>query len=162
MRQIWAPWRMEYIRSEKEDGCIFCAAPSKDAKEALTLFRGPVAMVMLNKYPYNSGHLMIAPSRHVARLEDLTPEESIDIFRLLRHSTAALTKALKPDGFNVGMNLGKAAGAGIDDHLHMHVVPRWNGDMNFMPVLSDTKVIPEHLKETFDTLNPLFVRLELP
>ena len=111
---------------------------------------------MLNKYPYNGGHLLIAPVRHVAKLEEITPEESIDAFRLMRHSTAALTKTMKPDGFNVGFNLGKAAGAGIDDHLHIHIVPRWNGDSNFMPVLGETKVVNEHLLKAQERLVPLF------
>ncbi|MBI5643940.1 MAG: HIT domain-containing protein [Deltaproteobacteria bacterium] len=159
MDQLWAPWRSEYIHAGKEDKCIFCSAPSKAQEDALLLFNGSVSLVLLNKFPYNSGHLMIAPVRHVAKIEELTPEESIDAFRLLRHATASLTKAFKPDGFNIGINVGKAAGAGIEDHLHMHVVPRWNGDMNFMPVLADVKVMPEHLKTTYATLKPFFDRL---
>ncbi len=156
MRQLWAPWRMDYIQADADEGCIFCEAPKKDPAEGLVLFKGSVTIVMLNKYPYNSGHLMIAPARHVSKVEELTPEEGFDNFRLLRHCVSVLQKELKPQGFNVGMNLGKAAGAGIDGHLHMHIVPRWNGDMNFMPVLSDVKVIPEHLKATFDKLAPHF------
>lgn len=150
---------MEYIKGEKDDICIFCAAPSKDPVEGLILFNGSLSTVMLNRYPYSSAHLMVSPVRHVARIEDLTPEESIDLFRLLRHCTASLTKAIGPEGFNVGMNLGKAAGAGIDEHLHMHVVPRWTGDHNFMPVLAQTAVMPEHLKETFSKLRPFFDRI---
>ncbi|MBI2413976.1 MAG: HIT domain-containing protein [Deltaproteobacteria bacterium] len=161
MKQIWAPWRLEYIHSEKPDECIFCAAGSKDPRQAHVLFAGSVSVVMLNKYPYNGGHLLIAPARHVSKLEEVTPEESIDVFRLMRNATAALTKVMKPDGFNVGFNLGKAAGAGIDDHLHIHIVPRWNGDSNFMPVLADVKIIPEHLLQTYDKLKPFFERLEL-
>lgn len=161
MRQLWAPWRFEYIdRIEDEKGCLFCTAPGEeDEKKALVLFKGSLSMVMLNKYPYNSGHLLVAPARHVARLEELTPEESIDIFRLLRHSTATLQKNLKPQGFNVGMNLGRVAGAGIDAHLHAHVLPRWSGDTNFMPVLTDVKVVSQHLEETYDRLRPLFERI---
>lgn len=159
MERIWAPWRTEYIHADKDGGCIFCAAPKKGPKEARILFSGPLSTVIINIYPYNNGHLMISPVRHVAKLEDLTPEESIDIFRLMRHSTESLTKAVNPDGFNVGMNLGRAAGAGIADHLHVHVVPRWDGDTNFMPVLSETKVISEHLDETYALLRPLFERI---
>lgn len=156
MRHLWAPWRMEYIKGEKEEKCIFCKAPSQKQGEGLVLFSGALSLVMLNKYPYSSGHLMIAPVRHVAKLEEVTPEESIDMFRLARHATAVLTKAMKPEGFNVGMNIGKAAGAGIEDHIHLHIVPRWSGDYNFMPVLADTKVMPEHLSETFLKLRPMF------
>jgi ATP adenylyltransferase len=159
MERIWAPWRTEYIHADKGGGCLFCSAPKKDPKEARILFSGPLSTVIINIYPYNNGHLMISPVRHVAKLEDLTPEESIDIFRLMRHSTASLTKAINPDGFNVGMNLGRAAGAGIADHLHVHVVPRWDGDTNFMPVLSETKVISEHMEETYTRLKPYFERI---
>lgn len=159
MKQIWAPWRSEYIQAEKDERCIFCAAGDKDPKEGLVLFSGSVSVVILNKFPYNGGHLMIAPARHVALVEELTPEESIDLFRLLRHSTMALTRTFKPEGFNIGMNIGKAAGAGIADHMHMHVVPRWNGDTNFMPVLADVKVIPEHLQKTLEILKPLYDRI---
>lgn len=159
MRQLWAPWRSEYVQSGKQDECIFCGAPEKKPEEGLVLFRGSVSTVLLNKFPYNSGHLMVSPLRHVARIEELTPEESIDMFRLIRHSTTVLTKEFNPGGFNIGMNVGKAAGAGIDDHLHMHIVPRWNGDVNFMPVLADTKVMPEHLHSTLTRLLPYFERL---
>lgn len=160
MDNLWAPWRAEYITADKDKRCIFCAAPEKDPADSLLLFKGPLSIIILNKFPYNSGHLMIAPVRHVARLEDLTVEESTDMFRLLRHSTAALTKAAKPGGFNVGLNLGAPAGAGIADHLHTHVVPRWDGDTNFMPVLSETKVIPEHLLRTLARLKPFFNGIE--
>ncbi|GMR04392.1 MAG: HIT domain-containing protein [Thermodesulfobacteriota bacterium] len=160
MNRIWSPWRSEYIGADKPQTCILCDAPSKGPGSGFhVLFDGSVSLVMLNKYPYTGGHLMIAPLRHVANLEELSPEESIDLFRLMRVSTAALTSAFKPDGFNVGMNIGTAAGAGIDDHIHMHVVPRWEGDTNFMPVLSDTKVLSQHLDETFKRLKPLFERI---
>jgi ATP adenylyltransferase len=150
---------MEYIQGEKDDRCIFCTASEKDSKESLLLFKGSVSIVMLNKYPYNNGHMMIAPARHVARLEDVTPEEGFDIFRLVRHASTVLTSLFKPDGLNIGMNVGRAAGAGIDDHLHMHVVPRWSGDVNFMPVIGDVKVMPEHLAVTFEKLKPYFDHL---
>ncbi|CAG1066300.1 ATP adenylyltransferase [uncultured bacterium] len=160
MKQLWAPWRSEYVQSGDPGGCIFCAARKKSPEEGLVLFNGAVSLVMLNKFPYNSAHLMIAPQRHVANVEELTPEEALDFFRLLRHSVTVLKKELNPAGFNIGMNVGRAAGAGIEDHLHTHVVPRWNGDMNFMPVLSDTKVIPEHLLATLTRLLPYFQRLD--
>ena len=159
MKQLWAPWRSEYIKADKKDECLFCTATSKGPKDGLVIFDGSLSLVMLNKYPYNSGHLMVSPKRHVSRLDDLTPEESIDLFRLLRHSSATLTKELNPEGFNIGMNIGKAAGAGIDAHLHMHVVPRWNGDTSYMPLLSDTKVVSEHIEATYTRLKPLFERI---
>lgn len=160
MKQLWAPWRSEYVKSGDTLECIFCAARTKSPEESLVLFNGAVSIVMLNKFPYNSAHLMIAPVRHVANVEELTPEEALDFFRLLRHSVTVLKKELNPAGFNIGMNVGRAAGAGIEAHLHTHVVPRWNGDMNFMPVLSDTKVIPEHLLSTLSRLLPYFQRLD--
>jgi len=160
MKQLWSPWRSEYIDKGVEEGvCVFCEALNKDPKEGLVLFKGSVSFVMMNRYPYNSGHLMISPVRHVARLDDLSIEESIDLFRLLRHSAASLTKVLKPDGFNVGMNIGKASGAGIDDHLHLHIVPRWSGDTNFMPVIGELKVVPQHIKSTYLKLKPIFERI---
>lgn len=159
MKQIWAPWRAEYVEADKSGECIFCSAPEKKPEEALLLFKGSLSIVILNKFPYNSAHLLIAPLRHVSKIEEITPEESFDIFRLLRHSTAAITKEYKPQGFNVGINIGKAAGAGIEDHLHMHVVPRWNGDMNFMPVLADTKIMPEHLQKTLQKLRPHYIHI---
>jgi len=159
MKQLWAPWRSEYIKSEKGSDCIFCAAPEKDPADGLLLFDGALSIVILNRYPYNNGHILLAPKRHVAGIEDLDPEESLDTFRLLRHITAVLRSEMKPDGFNIGINLGLAAGAGIEDHLHIHVVPRWNGDMNFMPVLSETKVIGEHLRETHAALRARFERI---
>lgn len=161
MKQLWAPWRSEYVQSADEGGggCIFCDASKRKPGAGLLLFAGSVSVVMLNKFPYNSAHLMVAPARHTANVEELTPEEAIDIFRLVRHSVTVLKKELSPAGFNIGMNVGRAAGAGIEDHLHMHIVPRWNGDMNFMPVLSDTKVIPEHLEATLRRLLPYYERI---
>lgn len=157
MKQLWAPWRVSYIESEKDQGCIFCIAPGKkDPADALILYSGPFSMVMLNRFPYNSGHLMVAPKRHVADIEKLSTEEAADLFRLIKHSTSSLKKTLNPEGFNIGLNLGEAAGAGIADHLHFHIVPRWGGDTNFMPVLSGVKVVPEHLLATFHKLRPLF------
>jgi ATP adenylyltransferase len=159
MKQLWAPWRTEYITAKKSGECIFCTAKSKGPKDGLVLFDGSLSLVMLNKFPYNIGHLMVSPLRHVSKLEELTPEESIDLFRLLRHSAATLSQAFNPEGFNIGMNIGKAAGAGVDGHLHLHIVPRWEGDTNFMPFLSETKVISEHIEKTYTKLKPLFERI---
>ena len=162
MNNLWAPWRTEYVSGKKDGACIFCEATKsipENHKDALVLFKGAVSTVMLNKYPYNNGHLMVSPARHVARLEEMTPEESIDMFRLLRHCCVVLTKAFNPEGFNIGMNVGKASGAGFDDHLHMHIVPRWNGDSNFMPALAEVKVIPEHIAQTYSKLKPFFERI---
>ncbi|MFQ5480873.1 MAG: HIT domain-containing protein [Thermodesulfobacteriota bacterium] len=159
MQKIWAPWRSDYIGSEKSGACPFCNAGEDSASHLL--YSGSLSSVILNKYPYTGGHILISPLRHIALLEDLDPEESIDIFRLMRASVASLKKAFSPDGFNIGMNLGHAAGAGIKDHLHLHVVPRWEGDTNFMPVLGDTKVISAHLDETCAILKPIFNRLRI-
>lgn len=160
MKQLWAPWRMEYIAAgNKKDGCVFCLTGQQDG---LLLYKDPLASVMLNKYPYNNGHLLISPLRHVARITELGQDESAAIFRLLQHSTAILEKTLNPGGFNIGMNMGAIAGAGIAGHLHWHIVPRWNGDHNFMPVLSETRVISEHLEATRTKLAPFFMELENP
>jgi ATP adenylyltransferase len=160
VERLWSPWRMEYIRSavaEESDGCFFCEALAKEDDEAmLVLARGEQAFVILNAYPYNPGHLMVATNRHVGELEELTPEELADAGELLQRSIRALRESSNPDGFNVGMNLGRVAGAGIPGHLHWHVVPRWNGDTNFMPVVGETKVLPELLSETYARLKPLF------
>lgn len=155
MEIIWAPWRMGYILGEKPKGCIFCDKPKDDKdRENLLLARAKRCSVMLNAYPYNNGHLMVAPYRHVAALTDLTEDEISDIMRVAQQCVSVLQQEFKPDGFNVGMNLGRVAGAGIDDHLHLHIVPRWNGDTNFMSVLVDTRVVPESLMVTFDKLAP--------
>jgi ATP adenylyltransferase len=150
MEILWAPWRVTYIESEPEPGCLFCrvlADPTADAVN-LVLWREPGALVMLNKYPYNSGHLLVAPVRHTGDFTDLHPEEVADLTSALQRGVKLLQQVLTPDGFNLGCNLGKAAGAGIADHLHFHAVPRWNGDTNFMPVLGEAKVINEHLEAT--------------
>jgi ATP adenylyltransferase len=149
---------MEYIRSgtgDDEPGCIFCDKPLEGDDEATyILARRPTAFAVLNKYPYNPGHLMVAPFRHTGDLDDLTDEEMADIHDLLRRSVRALRDAMDPQGFNCGMNLGRVAGAGIPNHLHWHVVPRWTGDTNFMPVLGETRVLPELLAETYANLAP--------
>jgi ATP adenylyltransferase len=159
MRKIWAPWSVEYIRSEKTKECIFCQKPAenKDTQNYI-LFRGKTSFVILNNYPYNSGHLMVAPFRHLASLDDLTDEELFEHFDLVRQSARAIKEAYKPEGFNIGMNLGRVAGAGVEGHVHTHIVPRWNGDTNFMPVLSDTKVIPEALASSYAQLKKKIAR----
>jgi ATP adenylyltransferase len=154
MEKIYAPWRMAYIKSEKPAGCIFC----KDSirSDNLVLFEGNTAFVMMNRYPYISGHLMIIPFRHISQMEDLLTEERLEIFNLQDISVRVLKKAMNPDGFNIGMNLGKAAGAGVDDHIHVHIVPRWSGDTNFMSVVGDVRVIPEDIYTTCELLLPHF------
>ncbi|MEW6060212.1 MAG: HIT domain-containing protein [Actinomycetota bacterium] len=156
---IWSPWRMEYIRAARDEpqGCIFCDLPRcGDDSRARILARGGYGFAVLNNYPYNPGHLMVAPFEHVGDLEGLDSEEMLDIGRLLQASIRALREEMDPQGFNVGMNLGHVAGAGIPDHLHWHVVPRWNGDTNFMPVVGQTRVLPELLDETYLRLAPRF------
>ncbi|MDR7545327.1 MAG: HIT domain-containing protein [Armatimonadota bacterium] len=150
MRQLWAPWRLSYVAGPREPGCVFCQVPQAgDDRAALIVHRGELVYVLLNRYPYNSGHLMVVPFRHVARLDQLSADEAEALIRLTGQAIAGLERAMAAEGFNVGLNLGRAAGAGIEDHLHVHVVPRWAGDTNFMPVLGDTKVLPQHLDETY-------------
>lgn len=153
MQHLWAPWRMAYIGEPQPPGCIFCVKPaeSRDADNYI-VHRGTHAFVMLNAFPYNSGHLMVAPYRHTADFPGLSPEEVQDVMALAQQSLRALDRAFHPHGYNIGMNLGQVAGAGIADHLHLHVVPRWNGDTNFMPVLAETRVLPEALAETYRKL----------
>jgi len=153
MEHIWAPWRMEYIRMEKSAGCVLCEKVGENVDEAnYILHRAGLNFVVLNTYPYNPGHLLVAPYRHLASLEDLTVDELHEHFELVRRCVWMLREALNPGGFNIGTNIGKAAGAGIADHVHTHVVPRWQGDVNFMPVLAETRVIPEGLAETYRQL----------
>lgn len=163
MRQLWAPWRMAYIdQDSKEAGCIFCSKfQSRDRRENLLLALTRHSMVMLNKYPYNNGHLLLAPKRHEKNLSDLSLEEYGDLSEALRQSIDIIRKILSPGGINLGMNLGKCAGAGIEDHLHWHVVPRWEGDTNFMPVVGETRVMPQHLLDSYDRLQPHFESLSV-
>jgi len=158
MKQLWAPWRIKYIlEADKADGCIFCDKPKEDKdQENLILYRGRKCFVMMNKFPYNNGHLMIAPYRHTADLAGLSPEEREELMALAGMSVEVLERTLSAQGFNIGMNLGRVAGAGIDQHLHLHVVPRWSGDTNFMPILGDVKVISEALEETYRKLRSGF------
>jgi ATP adenylyltransferase len=157
VEHLYAPWRMEYIGGPEPEGCLFCRvreeSPERD-RENLVVWRGADALVMLNKFPYNSGHLMVAPAAHVGDLADLHEDALIALFSNLQVALRVLRRELKPEGFNVGANIGRPAGAGVPDHVHVHVVPRWNGDTSFMPVLGDVKVLPEHLLETARRLRP--------
>jgi ATP adenylyltransferase len=150
VERLWAPWRLEYVQNaDKQDGCVFCrAAESDDAAGQLVVHRGERAFVLLNKFPYSSGHLLVAPYRHGLDFGDLDDAEALEIHRLGAQGLEALAAVYRPEGFNLGWNIGRIAGAGIPDHGHLHVVPRWAGDTNFMPVLADVKVIPEHLTAT--------------
>ncbi len=162
MKQIWAPWRMNYIKNADTTlDCIFCEKQKMSRtndRASYIVHRGQRAFVMMNIYPYANGHLLIAPYLHVPSLEDLPMIVSHDLTDLTRYSLTVLRDTLAPDGFNVGMNLGRVAGAGVESHVHLHIVPRWNGDTNFMPVLSETRVMPEHLTVTYNRLLPYFRR----
>ena len=149
MKQLWAPWRLEYIQgAEEQEGCVFCRARDGEDEAGLVVHRGKRAFVVLNKYPYASGHLMVAPNRHESEFGELDADEALELHRLGAAGLAALAATMHPQGFNVGWNLGRIAGAGVVDHVHLHVVPRWAGDTNFMPVLADVKVLPEALEAT--------------
>lgn len=158
MKVLWAPWRMEYILSGQKGGdCIFCPGHDRGQDEArLILHVGSMSMVMLNRFPYINGHLLVAPFRHLSGLESLSQEETLDLLGMVRKAIEVLKKAMAPDGFNVGLNLGRAAGAGMEEHIHFHVVPRWNGDTNYMTVFGEVRVIPEHIKETYHKLLSYF------
>jgi ATP adenylyltransferase len=161
MERLWSPWRMQYIEANKDvelgdRGCVFCELlHEEEPQEERILARDELAYVTLAKYPYNPGHLLVLPVRHVGELEEITPEEDAAISRLLKRGLGALRTVSEPHGFNVGLNLGRVAGAGLPEHLHWHVVPRWAGDTNFMPVVGDTRVLPELLRETYEKLLPL-------
>ena len=157
MKPIWAPWRMQYIQMEKGGGCILCEKPGQDNDVAnFILYRGDKNFVIMNTYPYNPGHLMIAPYRHLASLEELTDEERGEHFAIVSRSIMVLRQLFSPGGFNLGMNIGKVAGTGIEDHVHTHIVPRWQGDNNYMPVIADVRVVPEALAETYQKLKGEF------
>jgi ATP adenylyltransferase len=150
---LWAPWRLEYIRrADEQEGCIFCLALEGDDEDRLVVHRGRDAFAVLNRFPYASGHLMVAPHRHVGEFGELEDGEALEIHRLASQGMGTLAQLYGPQGFNLGWNLGRIAGAGVTDHVHLHVVPRWAGDTNFMPVLADVKVLPEHLAETWSRL----------
>jgi ATP adenylyltransferase len=153
MENLWAPWRIDYILSQKPEGCIFCDKPAENQdEENLILFRGKHHFIIMNAYPYNNGHMMIVPYRHTAMLSGWSDGERQEMMELADMAVSLLKKTMKPDGFNLGINMGLVAGAGVADHIHLHVVPRWNGDTNFMPVLADSRVISEHLRETYAKL----------
>jgi ATP adenylyltransferase len=154
-RPIWAPWRIKYILGEKEDSCLFCRVlEEKNDVENLVLYRGKLAFIIMNLYPYNPGHLMVAPNRHVSELELLDTEEAHEIMDLTQKCVSALKQAMHPDALNSGINQGEIAGSSIKEHLHMHIVPRWQGDNNFMPVLADMRVVPQALEETYAMIAP--------
>jgi ATP adenylyltransferase len=163
MEYMWAPWRMEYIKQaagHEEEGCILCDHPArKDDEKNLILYHGKYNYVMMNRYPYNAGHLMVAPERHCNALEGLTDAERDEHFLIVSRCVSILRETFHCDGFNVGLNLGRVAGAGVDQHIHTHIVPRWNGDTNFMPILADTKVINEAIGDTYKMLKPKFSNL---
>ncbi|MFC1884642.1 HIT domain-containing protein [Thermodesulfobacteriota bacterium] len=162
MRVLWAPWRMEYILSEKnEAGCIFCAGDDRSQdSERLILHVGALSLVMMNRYPYINGHLLVAPLRHIPDLESLSEEEAKDLMKTVSFSIGVLKKVIRPEGFNVGLNLGRVAGAGVEEHMHFHIVPRWNGDTNYMTVLGEVRVVPDHIESTFQKLSPYFTDLK--
>ncbi|NQU11130.1 HIT domain-containing protein [bacterium] len=153
MDNLWAPWRIEYILGDKEGACFLCDAPrANDDPRTLVLIRAQTCFAILNRYPYNPGHLLVAPYKHTGELEDLSQQEAHDLMDLTRCGKQLLARTMNPDGFNIGFNLGRVAGAGVLDHLHLHVVPRWNGDTNYMPVLADTRVVPQALADTWAEL----------
>ncbi|MEM1758451.1 MAG: HIT domain-containing protein [Acidilobaceae archaeon] len=159
---LWAPWRLAYITSfateHRDKACILCEAPKLSDEESLIVYRGTRLYIILNRYPYNTGHLMIAPYRHIASFEDLDSEEILELGLLIKASLRALRDAYSPHGFNIGVNIGKAAGAGIEDHVHLHIVPRWVGDTNYMVIAGGVKVIPQLLEDTLKTLKPLITK----
>jgi ATP adenylyltransferase len=160
MDVLWAPWRMEYIlNNTKENGCIFCPGENEKTADRSILFKGKYTLVMMNKYPYINGHLLVAPLNHKAALGQLEGKEKIALMTVVSHSVDILRKVMKAEGFNVGLNLGRVAGAGVEDHLHFHIVPRWNGDTNFMTVFGDIRVIPEHMEQTYLRLLPYFQKV---
>jgi ATP adenylyltransferase len=155
--RLWAPWRLDYIKGPKPDECIFCAKPAEaDDEAAYIVYRGEHCFVMLNAFPYNNGHLMVSPYRHVPSIEELEDPVLLELMRLTQRSLAALRDVYGPEGFNIGFNQGKVAGAGFDDHAHLHVVPRWGADTNFMPVIGSTRVLPESLADSWAALSRAF------
>jgi ATP adenylyltransferase len=159
MKTMWAPWRIEYILGAKEKGCVFCNALS--VNDELTLYKGKSTLVVMNKFPYINGHLLVAPVRHLSTLSELDQTEMGVLLATVEQSVAVLKKVMHPEGFNIGLNLGRVAGAGIEEHLHFHIVPRWSGDTNALAVFADVRVIPQHLQETFALLKPHFQTIEL-
>ena len=159
---LWSPWRIDYILSPKENSCIFCKKPTeKNDAENLILHRGDFSFLILNKFPYNSGHLMAVPYKHTCNFENLTKEELSEIDSLIKIAIRLLKKNMSPNGFNIGLNIGKAAGAGIDEHLHYHIVPRWEGDTNFMPVFANTRVVPQSIQQVYEIFKKDLRRMSL-
>tara|TARA_B100000686_G_scaffold340446_1_gene416153 strand:- start:478 stop:966 length:489 start_codon:yes stop_codon:yes gene_type:complete len=162
MKQLWAPWRMKYIKSEKNGECAFCILPEENRDEDnLILYRAENCFIIMNTYPYSNGHLMVCPFRHLDCLTKLSSKETEESWNLIRKCIEILRSNYNAEGFNVGLNLGKAGGAGFDQHVHFHIVPRWTGDTNYMPVLADVKVQPEHLRAGYEKLQPLFQIISL-
>lgn len=162
MKRLWAPWRMKYIREigKKDKGCIFCTKPREtDGTSNLIVHRGEKCFIILNAFPYTNGHLLVVPFLHTGELDALDESISAELWNFILLGKKVLSKTYKPDGFNVGMNIGRSAGAGIEQHLHAHVIPRWNGDVNFLPIMSETRVISQGLGETYDLLAPVFKEL---
>ncbi|MGD8464494.1 MAG: HIT domain-containing protein [Anaerolineae bacterium] len=163
MKQLWSPWRLEYLTEPQAAECIFCYAAQHTAdRENLILLRGEHAFLILNRYPYNNGHFMVVPYAHVPSLEDLEAPVLNEMMQLLNRGLAALRAAMQPDGFNIGANLGKVAGAGIKEHVHLHAVPRWSGDTNFMPVIGEMRVVPQTWLQTYDDLKAALDRQSSP
>jgi ATP adenylyltransferase len=159
MKVLWAPWRMSYILSDKNQGCIFCEMPKQGKnrdRDNLILYRSSHNFVIMNRYPYNNGHLMVVPYLHTPSLDGLTDEALLDFMKVTQHSINSLQKVLMPEGFNMGINIGKIAGAGMENHIHLHMVPRWAGDTSFMTVFDEVRVIPEHIMDTYDKLFAVF------
>ena len=158
MKVLWAPWRMEYISSGgKEKRCIFCPGQDRSHDEERLILRiERQSILLMNRFPYSNGHLLIAPLRHVSSMDGMSSEETLEIMTMISKAIAALKTVMDPEGFNIGLNIGKAAGAGVEDHIHFHIVPRWNGDTNFMTICGETRVIPEHIQTTYRKLLPFF------
>lgn len=157
MKVIWAPWRMDYILSDKEQQCIFCELPKQDKdRDNLILYRSSHNFVMMNRYPYNNGHIMVVPYQHVPALDGLHDDILLDFMKLTRHSVQSIRKAFMPEGFNIGINIGRIAGAGMEEHMHLHMVPRWAGDTSFVTVFDEVRVIPEHIMSTYEKLYAAF------
>jgi ATP adenylyltransferase len=158
MKVVWAPWRMEYVGSDQaREGCIFCPGDDRTQDEKkLILYRGEWSIVLMNRFPYTNGHLLIAPLRHISSFDSLSPDEKLDLLNMVERSVSVLKEVMDPAGFNIGMNLGRVAGAGVEDHMHFHIVPRWSGDTNYMTVLGEVRIIPEHIQATYEKLLPFF------
>lgn len=163
MKRLWAPWRMEYILDErKHDRCLFCSILNERRdKKNLILYRTRCCFILMNKYPYNNGHLMVVPNIHTPTFDGLSDEVLCELIKTVRLSVDVIKRALSPDGFNLGLNFGKVAGAGMESHMHIHIVPRWAGDTDSMPIIAETRVMPEHLSRTYNRLNRVFKRMEI-